>query len=131
MVELQLGAHQRYYISRCKEKNSIQLTITMPERDNETCAQQRRHLISEVSKLLTNILEVFMPAGKRPVLLVPCPNCPNLHITLTELCSGDTIFCTTSSETTPLSGHYKDLLPTGLNDPTALASKLMFCFLTL
>ena len=61
-------------------------------------------MINEVSKLLTNILEVF---------------------------SGDTIFCTASSETTQLSGHYTDLLPTGLCDPTALASKLMYCFLTL
>ena len=32
-VGLQLGADQKYYISRC-EKKSIQLTITMPVRDD-------------------------------------------------------------------------------------------------
>ncbi|XP_065914951.1 uncharacterized protein [Dysidea avara] len=122
MVELQLDAHQRYYISRCEENSSIQLTISMPERDDETCVQERQELINDITKLLIHIMDVFMPAGKKPVPLVPCSKCPILHITLSELCSGGTIFCTTSGETTPLSGHYSDLLPTGLSDPMVQAS---------
>ena len=34
---LQLGHHQKYYISRCEEKQSIQLTITVKGDDEEKC----------------------------------------------------------------------------------------------
>jgi len=110
-VGLQLGADQVYYISRCEEKKSIQLTITMPVRDNVNSGEERRELIDNIIRLLDDIMKVFMPAvKKRPVLLVPCPNCPTLHITVDELCSGDTIFCTATGKAVPLRGYYSDLL---------------------
>ena len=96
---LQLGPHQKYYISRCQEKSSIQLTITMPEKDNESRAKERMELIDDISRILDNIMKVFMPAVKtRPMLLVSCPKCSTLHITLDELCSGNTIFCPESGD---------------------------------
>ncbi|XP_065895596.1 uncharacterized protein [Dysidea avara] len=120
-VGLQLGADQVYYISRCEEKKSIQLTITMPVRDDVKSCEERRELIDDITRILDDIMKVFMPAvKKRPVLLIPCPNCPTLHITLDEVCSGDTIFCTASGKADPLRGYYGDLLPHGSHDHTAL-----------
>ena len=120
-VGLQLGADQVYYISRCEEKKSIQLTITMPVRDDVKSGEERRELIDDITRLLDDIMKVFMPAvKKRPVLLVPCPNCPTLHITLNEVCRGDTIFCTA-----PLRGHYGDLLPHRSHDPTSLPGEVI------
>jgi len=40
-VGLQLGVHQNYYIGRCQEKSSIQLTITMAARDDVKSAEER------------------------------------------------------------------------------------------
>lgn len=53
-VGLQLGVHQNYYIGRCQEKSSIQLTITMPARDDVKSAdhEERRELIDDITKLL-------------------------------------------------------------------------------
>ena len=120
-VGLQLGADQAYYISRCEEKKSIQLTITMPVRDDVKSGEERRELIDDITRLLDDIIKVFMPAvKKRPVLLVPCPNCTTLHITVDEVCSGDTIFCTK-----PLRSYYGDLLPHGSHDPTTLPGKVI------
>ncbi|XP_065890274.1 uncharacterized protein [Dysidea avara] len=122
LVELQLGAHQKYYISRCVEKESIQLTITMPLRNDLDCAEERKELISDIKMMLDKIMKVFMPAvKKRPVLLVPCPKCTKLHITLDEVYYGNTIFCSASGETDQLVGYYRDLLSTGLDDSTTVA----------
>ncbi|XP_065891851.1 uncharacterized protein [Dysidea avara] len=87
-VGLQLGAHQKYYISRCEEKKSIQLTITMPVKNDVNCCEERRKLIDDITTLLGDIMKVFMPAAKRPALLVPCPKCSTLHITLDAVCRG-------------------------------------------
>ena len=48
-VGLQLGADQVYYISRCEEKKTIQLTITMPVRDDVKSGKKRRELHHEVT----------------------------------------------------------------------------------
>ena len=104
---LQLGRHQKYYISRCEEKRSIQLTITVVGDDK----RERRELIDDVSQLLDDIMKVFMPEVKKPRLMVPCPLCPILHITLSEVSSGDTIFCARSGDAPLPSGYYGDLLP--------------------
>ena len=79
---LQLGRHQKYYISRCEEKHSIQLTITVVGDDKRE--RERRELIGDVSQLLDDIMKVFMPEVKKPRLMVPCPLCPILHITLSR-----------------------------------------------
>jgi len=114
---LQLGANQKYYISRCEEKNSIQLTITMPVRDDVKSGEERKQLIDDISKLLDDIMKVFMPAvKKRPVLLVPCPNCSTLHITLQETCSGKAIFCSKADDIELPPGYYSDLLNYGQHD---------------
>ena len=93
-VGLQLGHHQKYYINRCEEKQSIQLTITVVGDDK----RERRELIDNVAQLLDDIMKVFMPEVKKPTLMVPCPLCPILHITLSEVSTGDTIFCPLSDD---------------------------------
>ena len=117
-VGLQLGRHQKYYISRCEEKQSIQLTITVVG-DDITSTAERREVIDDVTQLLDNIMKVFMPEVKKAALLVPCPLCSTLHITLSEVSTGATIFCTAGSSDDPLdSGYYSDL---GLNSPVLMA----------
>ena len=105
---LQLGSHQKYYISHCEEKKSIQLTITAVGDDVDSI-QERRELISDVTKLLDDVMKVFMPAAKRPVLFVPCPLCPTLHVSLSDVCSGDSIFCPLSDDTALPTGYYSDV----------------------
>jgi len=55
-VGMQLGAHQKYYISRCEEKQSIRLTITVGG-SGWSCIQERSELINDVNKLLIDIYE--------------------------------------------------------------------------
>ena len=106
----QLGADQKYYISQCEEKLSIQLTITMVG-DDEKHSEERRNLIDDVTKLLDDIMKVFMPATKRrPSLLIPCPFCPVLHILLDDICSGKNIFCPGVHDKCLPCGYYSDLL---------------------
>ena len=109
-VGLQLGAHQKYYISWCKEKQSIQLTITLVG-DDVKCIQERAELIDDVAKLLNEIMKVFMPAAKTPVLFVPCPFCPTVHITLKQVYDGESVFCPLSGDDSGLRSYYSDLLP--------------------
>ena len=74
-VGLQLGQHQKYYISQCEEKQSIQLTITVVG-DDMTSVRERRELIYDVTHTLGNIMEVFMPEVKKLTLVIPCLLCP-------------------------------------------------------
>ena len=104
---LQLGRHQKYYISRYEEEQSIQLTITVVGDDK----RERKELIDDVTQLLGAIMKVFMPEVKKPTLMVPCPLCPILHITLSEVSTGNTIFCPRSGDTPLPFGYYGDLLP--------------------
>ena len=104
MVGLQLGSHQKYYISHCEVKKSIQLTITAVG-DYVDSVEERRELIDDVTRLLDNVMKVFMPAAKRPISFVPCPLCSTLHVLL----SGDTIFCPHSNDTALPTGYYSNL----------------------
>ena len=106
---LQLGGHQKYYISHCEEKKSIQLTITAVGGDVSSM-QERRDLINDVTKLLADVMKMFMPAAKRPTPYVPCPLCSTLHISLTDICSDDTIFCPLSDDTALPTGYYGDIV---------------------
>lgn len=133
----QLGTHQIYYISRhvYDKKQSIQLTITV-ERDDQKHAIERRNLIRDIIKLLNDIMKVFMPATRETLsLLIPCQYCSDLHISLVDAYSGKDIICFNQGE--PLSlrcGYYKDLLPGGLADATAIAGKVLiinYCLFTL
>ena len=112
-VGLQLGHHQKYYISRCEEKQSIQLTITV-----KGSVRERRELIDDVTQLLKEIMKVFMREVKKPTLMVPCPLCPILHITLSEVSTGDAIFCPQSGDAELPLDYYGDLTPSGSGDPT-------------
>ena len=47
--------------------------------------KERRELIDDMTELLDNIMKVFMPEAKKTTLMVPCPLCPFLHITLSEV----------------------------------------------
>ena len=105
---LQLGSHQKYYISHCEEKKSVQLTTTTIGDDVDS-VQERRKLIDDVTRLLDDVMKVFMPAAKRPIPFVPCPLCPSLHVLLSDVYSGDTIFCPHSNDTALPTGYYSDL----------------------
>ena len=106
----QLGAHQKYYISRCEKKQSIQLTITVVGDDKES-VEERRSLINDVTEYLDDIMKVFMPATtKKPSLLIPCPFCPKLHILLDDSCSGKAVFCPNVDDKALSHGYYNDLL---------------------
>ena len=109
-VGMQLGACQKYYISRCEEKQSIQLTITVGG-SGWSCIQERSELIDNVYKFLIDIMKVFMPAAKKPSLFVPCPWCSILHITLKQIYDGGCIFCPLSDDDSELCNYYSDLLP--------------------
>ena len=121
----QLGADQKYYISRCQEKRSIQLTITVVGNDKEH-TEERRNLIDDVTKFLDDIMKVFMPATKeRPSLLIPCPFCPVLHIPLDDASSGKTIFCPNANDKPLRYGYYSDLLQSRLTDSIIIAGKII------
>ena len=121
----QLGADQKYYISRCQEKQSIQLTITIVGDDKEH-TEERRNLIRDVVNLLDDIMTFFMPATKeRPSLLIPCPFCPVLHILLDDASSGKTIFCPNADDESLPHGYYSDLLQGSLTDATAITGKII------
>ena len=107
---LQLGSHQKYYINHCTydRRESIQLTITAVGDDVDS-TREREELINDVTKLLDDVMKVFMPAAKRPILFVPCPLCPTLHVSLNDVRSGDTIFCPLSDDTMLPTGYYSDI----------------------
>ena len=97
-IGLQLGDNQKYYISRCEEKQSIQLTITVVGHDLPS-VQERKELIDNISQMLDNIMKLFMPAvHSRPTVLLCCPLCSTLHITQDQVCSGNTIYCANASD---------------------------------
>ena len=80
--------------------------------------RERRELIDDVTQLLDDIMKVFMREVKKPILMVPCPLCPILHITLSEVSTGGTIFCALSADDDKLPlGYYGDLAPSGSGDP--------------
>ena len=108
-VGLQLGSHQKYYISQCEEKHSIQLTITVVG-DDVTSVQERRELINGVTELLDDIMKVFLPAAKTPTPIVPCSYCPKLHIPLSEVRSGNTIFYPVCNDAELAGGYYGELV---------------------
>ncbi|XP_065905825.1 uncharacterized protein [Dysidea avara] len=117
-VGLQLGSHQKYYISRCEEKHSIQLTITVVG-DDVTSVQERRELIDDVTELLDDIMKVFFPAAKTPATFLPCPLCPNIHIALGEVFGGETIYCPHRNDDIVPYHHYSHLAftePEYIND---------------
>ena len=121
----QLGTDQKYYISRCKEKQSIQLTITVVG-DDEKHVEERKNLIDDVTKLLDDIMEAFMPATKeRPSLLIPCPFCPVLHVLLDVACSGKAIFCPYASDTPLPRSYYSDLLLGKLTNTSIVVGKVV------
>ena len=125
----QLGADQKYYISRCEEKQSIQLTITVVE-DNEENMQfdkehveERRHLIRDIEIFLDDIMKVLMPTKKRndrPKLMVPCKHCSELpcselHITYDDVCSGKIIMCPNENDINLPRGYYSEFSLAGLS----------------
>ena len=121
----QLGVDQKYYISRCEVKQSIQLTITVVGDDKEHI-KERRSLINDITNLLNDIMRMFMPATQeRPSLLIPCPFCPVLHIPLDDASSGKAIFCPNANDTPLPRGYYSNLIQGTLaNSTVATAGKL-------
>ena len=126
-IGLQLGRHQKYYISRCNEKESIQLTITVVGNDRRSLIE-RKELIDDLTHYLDTIMKEVMPEVKKPVLMVPCPLCPHLHITLNEVSAGNTIFCTRRARSRdaelPL-GYYAELIPSGSGDHSPTLGKVI------
>ena len=121
----QLGVDQKYYISRCEEKQSIQLTITVVG-DDEEHIEERRILIHDITKFLDEIMKVFMPSTKeKPSLLIPCEFCPKLHILLDDACSGKIIFCPNADDKPLACGYYRDLLQGGLSNTIIRTGKIV------
>ena len=108
-VGLKLGAHQKYYISRCEEKQSIQLTITVAGNDAES-VKERSEIIKEVAAMLGRIMKVFMPAAKSPDIMIPCSKCDKLHIELKHVRGRETIYCPSYDDNPLADGYYSDLL---------------------
>ena len=109
-VGLQLGAHQKYYISKCEEKQSIQLTITVVGDDSKS-SKERKELIDDITQMIDDIMKLFMPTvSERAVILFPCPLCNTLHITMDKVCSGNTIYCAESSDDAVPPEFYRNLL---------------------
>ena len=105
-VGLKLGAHQKYYISRCEEKQRIQLTITVTGTDAE-CVKERSEIINEVAEMLDRIMKVFMPAAKSPEIMIPYSKCDELHIELKHVRGHETIYCPSSiDDDSPLADDY-------------------------
>ena len=124
----QLGADQKYYISRCEEKQSIQLTITVVGVDEEHI-EERRDLINDIIKLLEDIMNVFTPVAKeRPLVLIPCAFCPILHIPLDDACSGKAIFCPNANDKPVPHGYYNDLLQGSSTDSAITAGKTLVIY---
>ena len=117
-----MGCHQKYYISRCEEKQSIRLTITVVG-DDKTSVRERRELIDDVTHLLGDIMKVFMPEVKKPTLMVPCPLCPILHVTLNDVSTGDTIFYARSGDSSLPAGYYSEVVSSKSTHCTLIASK--------
>ena len=122
-VGLQLGHHQKYYISRCEEMESIKLTITVVGDDIESVGA-RKELIHDVNQSLDKIMEVFMPEAKKPIPMVSCPSCHQLHITLDEVYSCTTIFCPTHNDVPLPSDFCRDLTTSGSCNPTSTQSEV-------
>ena len=124
----QLGADQKYYISRCAKKQSIQLTISMVGTD-ETHVEERKNLIDDIKNFLHDIMEVFMSATtERPILRIPCPFCCKLHILLDQASSGKAIFCSNNKDKRLPQGYYSELLQGRIADTTNTTGshKLLF-----
>ena len=120
----QLGLDQKYYISQCEGKQSIQLTITMVG-DDKKHIEERRNLINDVKKSLDEIMKMFMSASKeRPSLLIPCPYCPVLHILLDDVCNNKTIFCPLTNDRPLPHGYYSDLFHGELHDTITIIGKV-------
>ena len=114
----QLGADQKYYISRCEEKHSIQLTITVVGSDKEH-TEERKNLIDDINNILHDIVKMFMPAEKEaPLLRIPCPLCSKLHIRLDQASSGKAIFCINAGDKRLPHGYYSELLQNRTVDST-------------
>ena len=110
-IGLQLGSHQKYYISKCEENHSIQLTITV-DGNNSKSSKERKELIDDITKMMDGIMKLFMPTvSERATILFPCPLCPTLHITMNDVCNDNIIFCAKSSDAVVPPEFYCNLLP--------------------
>ena len=85
-------------------------------------AGERMELIDDVTQLLDDIMKVLMREVKKPTQMVPCPLCPILHITLSEVSTGDTIFCPRSGDAELPLGYHGDLGP---DDPIPRTGKVV------
>jgi len=83
----------------------------MPENDDLTSAQERRELINDITKfsgVLDDILKEFLPTVKKHPISKTC-HCPILHVTLSDISSGNDIFCAISNDIPLPHNYYDDL----------------------
>ena len=109
-VGLRLGASQKYYVSRYEDGQTqgIQLTITTVG-DDVNSLQERWGLIQFVDQQLNKIMEVFMPAEKKPFKYIPCSHCTIIHILFDMI--GTPICCPFKEDKKVPANYYTDLLP--------------------
>ncbi|XP_065901124.1 cyclic GMP-binding protein C-like isoform X2 [Dysidea avara] len=109
-VGLRLGASQKYYVSRYEDGQTqgVQLTITTVG-DDVNSLQERWGLIQFVDQQLNKIMEVFMPAEKKPFKYIPCSHCTIIHILFDMI--GTPICCPFKEDKEVPANYYTDLLP--------------------
>jgi len=108
-VGLQLGANQKYYISRYDvgQTQGVKLTVTVDNSD-ENSIQERWDLIQYIDQQLNDIMKVFMPAEKQPLKYIPCPHCKNIHIPFSKV--GTTNYCAFNGDKKVPSSYYSELM---------------------
>lgn len=106
MMSLSLG--QRYCISLCEEKHSIQLSFVLLP-GGRHLAEHRRDLLEYFQSNLEVIMKDFMNATTKPVAYIPCCFCSQLHLELQSLLTGEPQDCNTNMQPIP-ELYYHDLL---------------------
>ena len=103
-----LSRGQRYCISYCEEKHSIQLSfVFLPSSGH--LAVHRKDLLEYFQCNLEVIMEDFMNATSKPMAYIPCCFCSQLHVELQLLIEGEQQDCPETMQPIPQQ-HYCDLV---------------------
>ena len=123
-VGLRLGSNQKYYISRYEDGQTrgVQLTITTAGDDVDSL-QERWGLIQFVDQQLNKIIEVFMPAEKKPLQYIPCPHCTNIHILFDMI--GTSICCPFNDDKEVPINYYTDIIPADKSGESIIKSHIV------
>ena len=103
-----LSQGQRYCISLCEEKYSIQLSFVLLPGGGHL-AEHRRELLQYFRSKLEVVMEDFMEATSKPIAFIPCCYCSQLHVELEMLLMGEQQDCPENIDPIPTQ-YYCDLI---------------------